>query len=148
MELSVPTPTEIIINCSSKIYLERCLETPFDNTVMVFFILFFTILKKEFYFIFFCFLFFVPSRCYCKGFSLVVETGGYSGCARASHCDGFSCCRARALGHVGSAAGCLGSRAQAQQLWGVGLVAAQHVESSETRDQTHVSCNARQIPYH
>ena len=57
MELSVPTPTEIIINCSSKIYLERCLETPFDNTVMVFFILFFTILKKEFYFIFFLFSF-------------------------------------------------------------------------------------------
>ena len=57
MELSVPTPTEIIINYSSKIYLERCLETPLDNTVMVFFILFFTILKKEFYFIFFLFSF-------------------------------------------------------------------------------------------
>ena len=32
-------------------------------------------------------------------FPLVVASGGYSSCGvRASHCSGFSCCRARALG--------------------------------------------------
>ena len=34
-----------------------------------------------------------------RGFSLVVASGGYSLLrARVSHCDGFSCCGARALG--------------------------------------------------
>ena len=33
---------------------------------------------------------------------LVVASGGCSSCGvRASHCSGFSCCRARALGHHG-----------------------------------------------
>ena len=32
------------------------------------------------------------------GFSLVVAIGGYSCSVQASHCSGFSCCRARALG--------------------------------------------------
>ena len=36
-----------------------------------------------------------------------------------------------------------GSRAQAQRLWGTGLVAPQHVGSSRTRDGTHVSCISR-----
>ena len=31
---------------------------------------------------------------------------------------------------------------------GMGLVAPQHVESSQTRDQTHVPCIGRQILYH
>ena len=36
------------------------------------------------------------------GFSLAVASGGYSsGSAQASHCDGFSCCRAQALGLTG-----------------------------------------------
>ena len=38
----------------------------------------------------------------CMGFSLRGEQGLLSNCAvQASHCGGFSCCRARALGHVG-----------------------------------------------
>ena len=33
------------------------------------------------------------------GLSLVAVSGGYSSCGvRASHCSGFSCCRAQALG--------------------------------------------------
>ena len=36
-------------------------------------------------------------------------------------------------------------RAQAQWLWHMGLVAPQHVGSSQTRDRTHVSCIGRQI---
>ena len=38
-----------------------------------------------------------------------------------------------------------GSRAQAQQLWCMGLVAPQHVGSSQARDRTHVSCIGRGI---
>ena len=50
-------------------------------------------------------------------------TRAFSSCgARASHCSGFSCCRAWALG------------VWAQQLWLTGLVAPRHVGSSRTRD--------------
>ena len=42
----------------------------------------------------------------------------------------------------------LSSRAQAQQLWCTGLVAARHEGSSQTRDQIHVSCIDRWIIYH
>ena len=60
--------------------------------------------------------------------------------ARTSHCSGFSCCRAQALGHTGFS-GCgawaqlrlMDSRAPAQQLC-MGLVGSHHVESSQTRD--------------
>ena len=40
------------------------------------------------------------------------------------------------------------SRAQAQQLWHVGLVALQQVGSSQIRDRTCVSCTGRQILYY
>ena len=36
-----------------------------------------------------------------------------------------------------------GSRAQHQKLWRTGLIALQHVGSSQIRDQTHVSCIGR-----
>ena len=71
----------------------------------------------------------------------------------ASHCAGFSCCGVRVLGHT-SFSSCgtwaqqlrlSGSRAQAQQSWGRGLVARWHVGSSPTRGQTCVSCFGRQI---
>ena len=41
-----------------------------------------------------------------------------------------------------------GSRAQAQSLWPMGLVAPWHVESSRIGDQTYVPCIGRQILYH
>ena len=41
-------------------------------------------------------------RC-CVGFSVVEVSGGHSSCGvQASHCGGFSCCGAQALGLVGS----------------------------------------------
>ena len=60
----------------------------------------------------------------------------------------FSCCPAQALGPVGfrscsTWAQCLrllGPRAWTQQLWCRGLVALQHVGSSQIRNQTCVSC--------
>ena len=75
--------------------------------------------------------------------------------ARASHCGGFSCCRARALGAGFSSCGAwaqqlwlTGSRAQVQQLWHTGLVAPWHVGSSWTRAETHVPCIGRWILDH
>ena len=41
-----------------------------------------------------------------------------------------------------------GSRAQAQSLWRMGLVAPRHVGSSWTRDQTRVPCIGRRILNH
>ena len=41
-----------------------------------------------------------------------------------------------------------GSRAQAQQLWCMGLAALWHVGSSRVRGETHFSCIGRRILYH
>ena len=70
---------------------------------------------------------------------------------RVSHCSGFSCCRAWALGHAGFSS--CGSWAPAPEhrlssCWHMGLVALQHVESSQTRNQTCVSCIGRQTLNH
>ena len=59
-----------------------------------------------------------------------------------SRCTVFSSCRMQA-----QQLQLAGSRAQAQ-LWRMALVALQHVESSWTRDQTHVPCTGRQILIH
>ena len=49
----------------------------------------------------FVYLFLVVLGLLCSvGFSLAVASRGYSGVA--SHCGGFSCCGALALGHVSS----------------------------------------------
>ena len=77
------------------------------------------------------------------------EWGLLSTCgARAPHCGGFSWCRARALGHVGSGVAVCSSRAQAQWLWHMDLVVLQCVGSSQTRDQTHASYIGRWIFLH
>ena len=49
----------------------------------------------------------------------------------------------QALEHVGLSSCNSGSRAQAQWLWCRGLTVLQHVESTQTRDQTHVPCIGR-----
>ena len=64
-----------------------------------------------------------------EGYSLVVS-------AKASHCSGFSCCRAWAPESQLSSCGTLG------------LVALRHVGSFRTRDGTIVPCIYRQILYH
>ena len=76
--------------------------------------------------------------------------------AGASHCGGFSCCRARALGARASVVVAMwaqqlwlaGSRAQAWELWHMGLVAPWHVGSSGTRARTRVPCIGRRILNH
>ena len=86
--------------------------------------------------------------------SLVEESGGYS----SLQCLGFSLRWLLFLRSTGSRRtgfhSCgtwaqqlwfTGSRAQAQQLWHMGLVAPQHVGSSRSRDRTRVPCIGRQI---
>ena len=78
-----------------------------------------------------------------QGLSPVAVSRGYSLCgARASHCSDL-------LQSTGSR--CMGFSScstQAQYLWCMGLVALQHVESSQTRDWTHVLCIGKQILIH
>ena len=65
-----------------------------------------------------------------RTFLYLWRVGLFSRCSeRASHYRGFSCCRAWALGLVGS-------------------VALQHVESSRNRNWTHVPCTGRHILNH
>ena len=91
------------------------------------------------------------------GLFLVVASRGYSSlwCAgqslwwllllqsMGSRRMGFSSCGMRA-----QQLWLTGSRAQAQWLWRMGLVALQHVGSSWTRAQTHAPCIGRQILNH
>ena len=72
--------------------------------------------------------------------------------AQASHCGGFSCCRAQALGVrasvvVAHGLSSCGSWALERRLssWHTDLVAPRHVGSSQTRDRTCVPCIGRQI---
>ena len=84
----------------------------------------------------------------CESLSLIVVIGGYSLGRQVSHCSGFL------LRSTGSRAHGLpllwfpGSRAQAQWLWHMGLVALQHMGSFWARDGTFVSCIGRWIIYH
>ena len=59
-------------------------------------------------------------------------------------CMGFSCCRAWAL----KLSGFSSCRKRSQQLWYMGLVDLRHVESSQTRGQTHVSCIGKWVLDH
>ena len=73
---------------------------------------------------------------FCKGFSLVVQSRG----ASVVVCAGFSLQRLLLVWSTGSRMfglqllPLLDSRAQAQNLWCLGLAAPQHVGSSQVRD--------------
>ena len=86
----------------------------------------------------FC-LFLVVFGLYCcvQAFSSCSKQGLLLSCGVwVFHCGGFSCFGALAAGMW------------TQSLWHMGLFAQQHVESSLTRDQTHVLCIDRQILNH
>ena len=79
------------------------------------------------------------------GFPWLWRAGSTLRCgARVSHCSGFSCCRAWALGMWASVVVARGL----QQLWLTGLVAPRHVGSSQARARTRVPCIGRQTPNH
>ena len=92
----------------------------------------------HFFFKFYLFIYgCVGSSFLCMGFLQLRQVGAilHRG-ARASHHRGLSCCGAQA------------PDAQAQQPWLTGLVAPQHVGSSQTRAQTRIPCIGRQTPNH
>ena len=106
--------------------------------------------KKNYLFIFGC----IGCSLLHTGFLQLRQAGATFSCSpQASHCGGFSCCGAQALGVWASvvvARGLhqlwlAGSRVQAQQLWPMGLVALWHVGSSRTKARTCVPCIGRQI---
>ena len=73
--------------------------------------------------------------CCAQVFSSFSEWGLLSSCSvRTSQCGGSSYYRAKLLG--------------LQELWHMGLVAPQHVESSQIGDQTCVSCIGRWVLNH
>ena len=79
----------------------------------------------------------VGSSFLCEGFLQLWRAGAtLHRSVRASHRHGLSRCGAQA------------PDTQAQQLWLTGLVAPQHVGSSQTRARTRVPCIGRQIPNH
>ena len=92
-----------------------------------------------------------------RGLSLVAASAGYSSLwcvgfslwwllllrSTGSRHTGFSSCGTRA-----QQLWLAGSRAQAQQLWRMGLVAPRHVGSSRTRARTHVPHIGRWILNH
>ena len=112
-------------------------------------------------YIYFYFLAVVSLHCtkailWCLSFSLwwlliaqALEFGLRSDGTWASHCGSVSCCRAEGCEGFSSCntwaqqLRLLGSRAQAQQLWRMGLAALWHVGSSPTKDRTQVPYIAR-----
>ena len=78
----------------------------------------------------------VLGPCCCTDSCLVVESGGCSPAA----VPGL-------LAEVASLAQHRPEETQAHSLWHMGLVALQHVGSSQIRDGTHVSCFGSQILY-
>ena len=81
----------------------------------------------------------------CVRISLAVANGSYP----SLRCMGFSLQWLLLLQSLGSRhAGFSSCGAQPQQLWLMGLVAPQHVGSSQTRDRTRVPCIGRQILNH
>ena len=101
---------------------------------------FFKIFHMRTWFLLFIYLFIygcVGSSFLCEGFLQLRQAGAtlHHG-VWASHYRGLSCCGAQA------------PDAQAQQLWLTGLVAPQHVGSSQTRARTLVPCIGRQILNH
>ena len=84
----------------------------------------------------------VGSSFLCVGFLYLRRVGAtLHHSARASHGCGLSCCSL-------SCCGAQAPNVQAQYLWLTGLVAPQHVGSSQTRARTRVPCTGRQILNH
>ena len=93
----------------------------------------------------FFFFGFVGSSFLCAGFLWLRWVGTTLHCsARASSCSGFSWCRAWALGAQAS----VDAATQAQELWHMALCVPWHVESSWTRDRTHIPCIVSWILIH
>ena len=125
------------------IYAPPTVEGVFYITVNTFFFLSNT-LNCIYLFIYGC----IGSSLLRAGFLQLQRAGLLFAGARASHCGGFFCCGAQAIDTWVQQLWLASSRARAQQLWRMGLVAPRHVGSSRTRARTHVPCIVRQILNH
>ena len=106
-------------------WLRESLPSPLGILTSIGFLI--LLLKNIVFYLFLAML----NLCRCmQAFSSCSEGSYSSQSAWASHCGGFFCCR------------------WTQQLWHTGLVVLWHVESSWTRDRTHVPCIGRQILNH
>ena len=82
---------------------------------------------------------------HCCSFALVVVSRGYSWLqCIASYRGRFSCWQSMASRCLGFSS----CSTWAQQLWHMGWANRSHMESSQTRDQTHVLCIQRQTLIH
>ena len=87
--------------------------------------------------LFYLFLAMLGLPCCGRAFSICREQGLLSNCGHAvSHCSGFFLLWSMGSGHVGFSC------------FDPGLVALRHVESSWTRDRTHVPSTLRQTAKH
>ena len=115
---------------------------------------------NKYWFFFFFFNNFTDLIFSCAGSLSLHRLSLVSGSFFASQCTGFSLqwlllcslgSRAQGLQwlqHMGSVVAFRRLQSTDQLLWLTGLAALQHVGSSRTRDQTHVSCIGRQILNH
>ena len=79
----------------SNMFLAIIMHTAFGNPSSIPFLFFIIIIFKNLFIYFWLHWVFVTAC----GLSLVAASGGYASCgAPSSHCGGFSCCGARALG--------------------------------------------------
>ena len=79
------------------------------------------------------------------GFPSCSKQGAVRCCSVPSLCSGFSCCRAQSLGHTGFCSCSLQALECRLSSCGIWVSAPRQVGSSQTRDQTHIPCIARQI---
>ena len=87
--------------------------------------------------------------CCVRAFSSCVEQGAPLCCGESFSLPWLLSLRSAGSRHVGfRQLWLMGSRAQAQQLWHMGLVALRHVGSSRTRALTCVPCIGRRILNH
>ena len=85
----------------------------------------------------------------CAGFSLVVQSRGYSVAVVCVLIVVASLVVEWSLGCTGlQQLQFPGSKVQAQQLWCIGFVAPWHVGSSQIRDGTYIFCIGRRIPHY
>ena len=83
----------------------------------------------------------------CEGFSLVAGSKGYSSFSAWLLILVASLVAEKALGCVGFSSYYALSSCGSEALWCPGLAAPRHMESSQARDQTCVSCTGRWILY-
>ena len=136
--------------------LSQTLKLYFDSYYNILKVFLFVFLKITVCFFFNVFIFIIYFIFGCVGSSLLRagflqlrQAGATLRCgARASHCGGFSCCGARALGTQASVVVARRLQIAGSVVVVHGLSCSGHVGSSRTRARTRVPCIGRRIHNH